>query len=386
MSGVGKYALPLPPIHTILNKINMRITFLTLIVCFSATILTAQTPADTTIYDVADNTPYPLIPACAAERHQGWTADSVRRCSELKLFSLLSANIRYPDEAREKNIQGTTVVTFVVETNGQIKDIKLLKDIGGGCGEETMRVLKAIDQAGLRWKPAQIQGKPVRMRQSLPLRFRLTEALPYYIGEDRDTIYTSIETDANFKGGIDSLLKFLVNRLEYPAEYRDSCKTGIVEMTVLLRGNQTISVLNSLDFSNMGMDFQWQATRMVKRSAGMWIPARYHDQPVSTSFPLRAIFKSDQPGCKAANDQFERALLLSDEAAALLAKEKNDEAIAKWSAAIGLQPNNTELLYYRGTALMNLNRREEACKDYTKIRELLGITWFEPIRKLMCPY
>lgn len=363
----------------------MRITFLALMLCFSAVILNAQAPADTTVYDVADSTPFPLIPVCSAERHPGWTQDSVRRCSEIKLFSLLSSNIRYPEEAREKNIQGTTVVTFVVEPNGQMTNFKLLKDIGGGCGEETMRVLKAIDQAGLRWKPAQLNGKSVRMRQSLPLRFRLTEALPYYIADTGDTIHTSIDTDANFKGGIDSLLKFLVNRLEYPAEFRDSCKTGIVEMTVLLRGNQTLSVLNSLDFSNMGMDFQWQATRMVKKSAGLWIPARFQDKPVSTTFPLRAIFKSDAPGCKTVNDQFERALQLSDEATTLLEQQKNDEAIAKWSEAIRLQPRNTELLYYRGTALMNLNRRDEACKDYSKIYEILGFTWFESIRKLMCP-
>ena len=363
----------------------MRIIFLALMLMSGTAILSAQTPADTTIYDIAESTPYPLIPVCSAERHPGWTPDSVRRCSESKLFSLLSANIRYPDEAREKNIQGTTVVTFVVETNGQMTNYKLLKDIGGGCGDETIRVLKAIDQAGMRWKPAQSQGKSVRMRQSLPLRFRLTEALPYYITETGDTIYTKIDTDANFKGGIDSLLKFLVNHLEYPKEYQDSCKTGIVEMTVLLRGNQTLSVLNSLDFSNMGMDFQWQATRMVKKSASMWIPAQYQGKPVSTSFPLRAIFKSEKPGCKTTNDQFERALLLSDEAAALLEQQKSDEAIAKWNESIRLQPNNTELLYYRGTALMNLNRRDEACMDYTKIHEILGITWFEPIRKLMCP-
>jgi TonB family protein len=363
----------------------MRITILTLALLPFFAILQAQTAADTTIYDVADSAPYPLIGVCSAERNPGWNVDSIRRCSEMKLFSLLSSNIRYPAEAREKNVQGTTVVSFIVETTGQMSNYKLLKDIGSGCGDEAMRVLKALDQIGLRWKPAQIQGKPVRMRQSLPLRFRLTEALPYYISDTGDSVYTNVETNPEFRGGMDSLLKFVVNRLDYPSEYRDSCKTGIIEMNVLLRGDRTLSVLNSLDFSGLGLDFQWEATRMIKKTIGQWIPARYQDKPVSTVFPLRALFKSDKATCKTANDVFERALLLSEEAAALVEQQKSEEAIKKWNEAIALQPYNTELIYYRGTALMNLNRREEACVDYNKIYQLLGITWFESIRKIMCP-
>lgn len=347
--------------------------------------LYAQVPADTTVYEVADMMPSPIIPACSADRHLGWNADSVRRCSEGKLYSILSANIRYPETARTQNLQGAVVVSFVVETNGRITGLKLLRDVGGGCGEEAMRVLKAVDEAGLRWNPAQIRGQPVRMRQSLPLRFRLTEALPYYIAETGDSIYTTVDTDVSFRGGVDSLLSYVINRLDYPAAYKDSCKAGVVEMNVILRGDRSLSVVNSLDFSNMGMDFQWEATRMVKRSAALWTPARYQDKPVTTSFPLRAVFKSNAAGCKATNELFDRALLLSDEATRLVQEKKNEEAIAKWSEAVRLQPFNTELLYYRGTALINNGRREEGCEDYTKIHALLGVTWFEPIRKIMCP-
>jgi tetratricopeptide (TPR) repeat protein len=282
-------------------------------------------------------------------------------------------------------LQGTVVVSFVVEKDGHISSMQVLRDVGGGCGAEALRVLKAMDQAGLRWQPGRIKEQPVRVRQSLPLRFRLTEALPYYIADTGDSIYTNVDTDVTFRGGMDSLLFFLVNRLQYPTVYRDSCKTGIVEMNIILRGDRSLSVVNSLDFSNMGMDFQWEATRMVKKTSPFWTAARYQDKPVATSFPLRAVFKSDAPTCKAANERFDKALLLSDEAANLLQQQKPEEALAKWNEAIRLQPDNTELLYYRGTALMNMNRREEGCKDYTKVRELLGVTWFEPIRTIMCP-
>lgn len=346
--------------------------------------LQAQTSPDTTIYEVADYLPYPFIPSCRAEAHPGWNLDSTRRCGEAGLFTLLANNILYPDSARRGNLQGTVVVSFLVEKDGQTAQYKILKDIGGGCGPEAVRVLTALNKAGMRWMPAQLKGKPVRMRQSLPVRFRLQEALPYYLTEDGDSIYTTVDADVQFRGGLDSLTKFVVNRLEYPTQYRDSCKTGLIEMSVLVRHNGELTVLNNLDFNNLGMDFQWQAMRMVRQSAGRWTAARYQDKPVGSLVPLRALFKSDRPGCAAANDRFDRAMVLSNEATALLNDNKSEEALQKMNAALALDPNNAELLYYRGTALLNLNRREEACKDYNKIHQIMGITWFEPIRRLMC--
>lgn len=77
-------------------------------------------------------------------------------------------------------------------------------------------------------------------------------------------------------------------------------------------------------------------------------------------------------------------MVLADAAQLLLEADKPEEAIKKWSEALVLQPNNTELLYYRGSARLNLNQREEACGDYNRIKTLLGITWSEPVRRLVC--
>ena len=352
---------------------------------FSCAFCYAQSPAtDTTIYDVAETLPYPLMVSCDPVRHPTWTIDSIRRCAESQLLSILSNNIRYPVEATEANIQGIVVTSFIVEVDGKMSNFKLLKDIGGGCGPEALRVLKAFDEAGLRWQPAQMNGKPVRMRQSLPLRFRLQESLPYYIGEQNDTIYTSVDSLPTFRGGMDSLARFVINRLDYPAAFLDSCKTGVVEMSILIRPDGTISVDNQLDFNNLGFDFQWQAIRLANRTAGMWTPAFYGDKPVATTLPLRVVFKSDKRGCTAANHRFDKAILLANEGAELQEKDETDAAIAKWTEALKLQPDNTEIIYYRGTAYLNQNKRDEACKDYNRIKELIGVTWFEPVRRLFC--
>lgn len=362
----------------------MKQTTLWVFLTLTCTFLSAQTPADTTVYDVAEKLPIPLLASCQPQQHPGWTEDSIRRCAETQLLSILTRNIRYPEEARQNNIEGTVVASFIVEPTGRMSNIHIIKDIGSGCGEEALRVLRALDTAGLRWVPAIHQGKPVRMKQALPLRFKLQEALPYYIAGSGDTIYTLVETQPGFRGGGDSLLAFIVNRLEYPVKYRDSCKTGIIEMALLIRPNGRAEVDNQLDFSNLGMDFQWQALRMVNRTAGLWTPATYDGKPVTTTLPLRALFKSDQPACAAANEKFDQAMILADNGAEFAGQNQPEKAIEQWNQALALLPDNTELLYYRGTALLSLNRKEEACQDFNRVKAILGVTWFEPLRRLVC--
>jgi len=364
---------------------NLKITTILFFLAASTGFLSAQTPpSDTTIYEVADRLPFPLLKSCNPALHPGWTVDSVRRCAEIQLLSMLSQNIRYPEEARTKNTQGTVVVSFVVEPTGRMTHYKLLKDIGDGCGDEALRVLKALDTLGLRWMPAIRDSMPVRMRHSIPLRFKLQEALPYYLTAEGDTIYSVVDVEPAFKNGMDSLVRFVYNRLQYPAAYADSCKTGVIEMSLLIDKDGSVEVENQIDFLNLGPDFQWEALRLANRTNSLWTPAQYNSQPVTTTLPLRVLFKSPKKGCAAANEKFDRASLLADEGTVLLEERKQDEAIKKWTDALALVPNNTEWLYYRGTALLNQNRREEACADYNRVKQILGITWFEGVRKLVC--
>lgn len=85
------------------------------------------------------------------------------------LYEYLAKNMKYPKIAVESNIQGTVFVTFVIETDGSITDVKLLKGIGGGCDEEALRVVKNMP----RWYPGKQRGVPVRVQYNLPVRFIL---------------------------------------------------------------------------------------------------------------------------------------------------------------------------------------------------------------------
>jgi protein TonB len=81
----------------------------------------------------------------------------------------LQNNLKYPTMARESGIQGKVFVTFVVEKDGSITDVKVLRGIGGGCDEEAVRVIKNMP----KWKPGKQRGKPVRVQFNMPIVFKL---------------------------------------------------------------------------------------------------------------------------------------------------------------------------------------------------------------------
>ena len=81
----------------------------------------------------------------------------------------LRDNLRYPQIAREAGIQGTVFVTFVVERDGSVTDVRVIRGIGGGCDEEALRVVRAMP----RWEPGRQRGQPVRVQFNMPIRFML---------------------------------------------------------------------------------------------------------------------------------------------------------------------------------------------------------------------
>ena len=86
-----------------------------------------------------------------------------------KLMEYVAKNIKYPQIARETGIQGRVFVGFVVEPDGSVSNVKVLRGIGGGCDEEAMRVVKSMP----KWKPGKQRGKAVRVSYMLPVNFKL---------------------------------------------------------------------------------------------------------------------------------------------------------------------------------------------------------------------
>jgi len=103
------------------------------------------------IFDVVENMPTP------PGGMEGWN-------------KYLQKNLKYPTQARRMGIEGTVYVVFVVNTDGSIQDVDILRGIGGGCDEEAMRVVRQAPA----WEPGRQRGRPVRVKMRLPIRFKLS--------------------------------------------------------------------------------------------------------------------------------------------------------------------------------------------------------------------
>lgn len=143
------------------------------LLAFAASILTGTAQTDTTTPSPKPRLEqYPTPPAGETGKEAPLVyTESMPQFpgGEAALLEYLAMNIKYPARARKKGIQGRVFLSFVVEKDGSLSDLKIVKEIGGGCGEEAMRVARQMPP----WKPGMQGEKSVRVRMNLPILFKL---------------------------------------------------------------------------------------------------------------------------------------------------------------------------------------------------------------------
>ncbi|MEM6698233.1 MAG: energy transducer TonB, partial [Bacteroidota bacterium] len=137
-----------------------KFSFLLLFVCLSFQYVTAQnidsievkTPTNKTPQRVVPPPPpkeeiifrvvedLPRFPGCEVEDSK----TKMKKCSKDKVQEFIQERIKYPIKAKENGIEGLCLVSFRVKKNGKIDEVALVKDIGGNCGQEALRVINLM--------------------------------------------------------------------------------------------------------------------------------------------------------------------------------------------------------------------------------------------------
>ena len=207
-----------------------------------------------------------------------------------KFMEYLSGNIKYPEEAKEKNISGKVFIRFVIEKDGSINDVQVLRGIGGGCDEEAVRVVKGMP----KWKPGMQKGKPVRVSYNLPLSFKLDEAYKPVKGETKadEKIYDTPETMPEYPGGMDGLRNYLQENLTVPEKYQNLKSKAeyrvLVQFVVAEDGSVTKVEVAKPEPAKK--DLNDEAVRAIK---GMpkWKPGTVGGKPVKVRYVLPVTYK-----------------------------------------------------------------------------------------------
>jgi len=128
------------------------------------------------IEDSPDETPFllvdqmPRFPGC--EDMEGG-AKAKENCANEQLLQYIYSKLKYPQAAKENRVEGTAVLRFVVEKDGTIGQVDILRDPGLGCGAAVQEVVNSMNAMPERWTVGKQRGRPVRVMFTLPVKFKL---------------------------------------------------------------------------------------------------------------------------------------------------------------------------------------------------------------------
>ena len=86
-----------------------------------------------------------------------------------EFYKFVGKNLKYPAQARRMGIEGKVFVHFIIDKDGSLRDIKVVRGIGAGCDEEVFRIVNKSP----KWNPGKQRGRPVKVRMMLPITFKL---------------------------------------------------------------------------------------------------------------------------------------------------------------------------------------------------------------------
>jgi len=96
-----------------------------------------------------------------------------QQCAYQRLIEFVYRDLRYPEATKAQGLEGTVIASFVVFADGQVGDIEIVRDIGGGSGEEVQRVLRSMPA----WIPGEQDGKKVAVELKLPVAFKMKKEM-----------------------------------------------------------------------------------------------------------------------------------------------------------------------------------------------------------------
>lgn len=216
----------------------------------------------------------------------------------MALLKYLANNIKYPIEAKEKNIQGRLIAEFVVDIEGKINEAKIIQGIGGGCDEEAIRVLNKMNPDGIRWKPG------VNNRIKVPVVFTLP--ISYKLGDDkavlnRDTHLIDfsneeplkeVEQMPQFPGGPSALINYLANNIKYPNIAKQNKIEGKVIVSFVVEKDGTIDRFKME--KGIGAGCNEEALRVLHKmnhDGIKWVPGKDKGEAVPVLYTLPISFK-----------------------------------------------------------------------------------------------
>jgi len=210
--------------------------------------------------------------------------------ASLGMREFVTNQLKYPEEAFKKGIQGTVYVQFIVEKDGSVSNVKVLRGVSPELNKEAVRVTSLAQG----WTPGKQKGKPVRVSFTFPIKFMLSDDKVtiasksktkkgeelLFVCEDMPT-YNGKEAGAGFR-------EYVAKHLKYPEEAAKKGIQGTVYIQFIVEKDGSVSNVKVLRGVDPSLDME--AMNVVK-NAEKWEPGKQKGQAVRVSFTFPVKFQ-----------------------------------------------------------------------------------------------
>lgn len=278
-----KYALALP-----------LLVVLTLLLTLREVRAQSASQAQEEVFKVVEE--MPRFPGC-----EDLTAPHERQeCSNKKMMEYVASNLKYPKQAADATVEGTVVVKFVVQKDGTLGDIDIVKGIGGGCDEEVLRLMHDMNTKGILWIPGRAKGKTVNVEYNLPIRFK--SDMDAGVSLKREAVRGGISNLAEldqiplFAGctkadpaecSNSKLIAYLMDKMRYPKSAREAGVEGMVVASFTI--NEKGKVADPKIVKSLNDACDEEVLRLLEEMPD-WTPGYKGSKPMATTMTLPIQF------------------------------------------------------------------------------------------------
>jgi TonB family protein len=207
-------------------------------------------------------------------------------------YMYLQRNMIYPPDAVKNRIEGRVFITFIVEKEGILSDIKVIKGVSPEIDNEAIRVISRSP----RWLPGIVNGMAVRVQYTMAIAFKLPAAQVSKEQALMDSldrlpsdkkIFTAVEIEPSFPGGIAAFYKFTQNTIHYPPDAVRNQIQGKVYLSFVVERDGSLSDIKIS--RGVSQDIDAEALRIIQISP-KWNPGIQNGKLVRAMYTVPIIF------------------------------------------------------------------------------------------------
>ncbi len=203
---------------------------------------------------------------------------------EEELLKFISRSIKYPVDAQNEGKQGRVIARFVVNVDGTISDVEILRGVYPSIDVESVRVIKSMPT----WEPGEDNGKKVPVQYTIPLTYRLSGGSNDKPGKGEDGVYNVADEMPSFPGGARELLNFISKSLKYPVTAFEKGIEGTVVYSFVVNEDGTLRDFKLLQGIDAALDKE--ALRILS-SSPKWTPGKVKGEIVPVKYTVPVSFR-----------------------------------------------------------------------------------------------